>query len=66
MLNFSSRLDKEMFKNLKEIIDPKTEVAYICGPEAMIIDCKDALVDAGMSESSIKYELFTASVRTQR
>ena len=39
--------DKRCSRIFKEIIDPKTfEVAYICGPEAMIMDCKDALVEA--------------------
>ena len=64
---FAGRLDKERCSRIfKEIIDPKTfEVAYICGPEAMIMDCKDALVDAGMPESSVKFELFTASTKAE-
>ena len=64
---FAGRLDKERCSRIfEEIINPKAfEVAYICGPEAMIKDCKDALVDAGMPESSVKFELFTASTKTE-
>ena len=33
---------------------------YICGPEAMINNAKNTLIARGVSEESIKYELFTA------
>jgi len=60
---FAGRLDKERCLRLfNEIIDPKSfDVAYICGPEAMIMDCKEALVESGMNESQVKFELFTSS-----
>ena len=32
------------------------DAAYLCGPEAMIMSCKDALVEAGMAEE-MKFEL---------
>ncbi len=64
---FAGRLDKERCTRLfKEIIDPSSfDVAYICGPEAMIMDCKDALVESGMPESQVKFELFTSSTKAE-
>jgi len=64
---FAGRLDKERCSRLfKEIIDPKSfDVAYICGPEAMIMDCKDALLESGMPESQVKFELFTSSTKAE-
>lgn len=64
---FAGRLDKERCSRLfKEIIDPKSfDVAYICGPEAMIMDCKNALVESGMFESQVKFELFTSSTKAE-
>lgn len=60
---FSGRLDKERCEKIfKSIISPSIyDVAYLCGPEQMILDCKDALIEAGMDSSDIKFELFTAS-----
>jgi ring-1,2-phenylacetyl-CoA epoxidase subunit PaaE len=37
------------------------DLAYLCGPEAMINESKAILNASGMSTDSIKYELFTAS-----
>ena len=60
---FAGRLDKARSKRIfQEVLDPTTfDVAYLCGPEEMIMDCKESLVDAGMLESQVKFELFTAS-----
>lgn len=60
---FAGRLDKARSKRIfQEVLDPTTfDVAYLCGPEAMIMDCKESLVEAGMLESQVKFELFTAS-----
>ena len=60
---FSGRLDKERCNNIFDcILNPKDyNVAYLCGPEQMILDCKHALIEAGMDSSSVKFELFTAS-----
>ncbi|MBM72312.1 MAG: phenylacetic acid degradation protein [Crocinitomicaceae bacterium] len=62
---FAGRLDKERCSRIfNNIIDPSSyDVAYICGPEAMIMDCKDALVEAGMPASQVKFELFTSSTK---
>ena len=62
---FAGRLDKERCSRIfNDILDPNSfDVAYICGPEAMIMDCKDALVEAGMPEGQVKFELFTSSTK---
>jgi ring-1,2-phenylacetyl-CoA epoxidase subunit PaaE len=60
---FAGRLDADRCKRIfKEVIDPSNfDVAYLCGPEAMIMDCKESLVGAGMAEENVKFELFTSS-----
>lgn len=60
---FAGRLDKARSKRIfQEVLDPTTfDVAYLCGPEEMIMDCKESLVEAGMLEPQVKFELFTAS-----
>ena len=60
---FSGRLDSERLSRLfPEVISPASfDVAYLCGPESMISDCKSALTGAGMPDSAVKFELFTAS-----
>lgn len=60
---FSGRLDKERCEKIfKSVISPSDfDVSYLCGPEQMILDCKDALIEAGMDSSDVKFELFTAS-----
>jgi ring-1,2-phenylacetyl-CoA epoxidase subunit PaaE len=62
---FSGRLDKDRCSRMfNEIIDTTNfDVAYICGPEEMIMDCKAALVESGMPESQVKFELFTSSTK---
>lgn len=38
---------------------------YICGPEAMINNAKNTLIERGVVEEAIKYELFTASTNEE-
>lgn len=46
----------------KNIFDPKTtDEVFICGPESMLIDLKETLLDLGMPEKSIHFELFATS-----
>ena len=63
---FGGRLDKERCERIfKDVINPSNfDVSYICGPESMIMSCKDALVNASFPESKIKFELFTAATPT--
>lgn len=60
---FGGRLDRARFDRIfKEVISPSSyDVSYLCGPEEMILAGKDALLNAGMDESKIKFELFTTS-----
>ena len=60
---FSGRLDSKRLSRLfPEVISPTSfDVAYLCGPESMISDCRTALTGAGMPDSAVKYELFTSS-----
>ncbi len=60
---FSGRLDsKRLSRIFPEVISPSSfDVAYLCGPESMISDCRTALTGAGMPDSAVKYELFTSS-----
>ena len=47
---------------LKNLIDLETSSAYyLCGPEAMIQTVKEVLIEKGVDESKILYELFTAA-----
>lgn len=47
---------------LKNLIDLETSSAYyLCGPEAMIQTVKEILIEKGVDESKILYELFTAA-----
>ena len=59
----SGRLDQARCKGLLETFcqGRSLDAAYLCGPEAMIMSCKDALVAAGMAEGDVKFELFTAT-----
>ncbi|WP_407557105.1 2Fe-2S iron-sulfur cluster-binding protein [Winogradskyella sp. 4-2091] len=38
---------------------------YLCGPEQMIHTVKDVLIENGVKEKAIKFELFTAPVETE-
>lgn len=42
-----------------------TDLFYLCGPEAMIKNVSSTLIDKGISEDAIKFELFTASTNTE-
>ena len=59
----SGRLDQERCAQMLQTFcaEAKPDVAYLCGPEAMIMGCKDALVDFGLAEDQIKFELFTSA-----
>ena len=47
---------------LKNLIDLETSSAYyLCGPEAMIQTVKEVLIEKGVDESKILFELFTAA-----
>ena len=57
------RVDRENTNYvLKNLIDIETSSAYyLCGPEAMIQTVKEVLIEKGIDESKILFELFTAA-----
>ncbi|OUJ75771.1 1,2-phenylacetyl-CoA epoxidase subunit PaaE [Hymenobacter crusticola] len=62
------RLDKQKARLFLEKIIPAAEIdeAFLCGPEEMIFEVKDALTEAGVASDKIHFELFTSSNATQR
>jgi ring-1,2-phenylacetyl-CoA epoxidase subunit PaaE len=59
----SGRLDGERCASLLSTFfqGQTPDAAYLCGPEPMILACRDALVAHGMPESEVRFELFTTS-----
>ncbi len=56
---FSGRIDAEKCHALfGPWVDPAAEMAFICGPEAMMKDVAGALEQTGMPKDRIKFELF--------
>jgi ring-1,2-phenylacetyl-CoA epoxidase subunit PaaE len=50
-----------------KVIDPKSiSEAFLCGPEEMIMNAKDALIQAGVPEANVHYELFFSSIAAQK
>lgn len=60
---FSGRLDREKCDQLfSRWIDVKgADLAFICGPEPMMLAVSEALKAHGMDESAIKFELFSSA-----
>ena len=65
---FSGRLDREKCDALFERwIDVKgADLAFICGPEPMMLAVSDALKAHGMAEDAIKFELFKSPKSKKR
>ena len=63
----SGRLDKTRCAGLLSTFcqGRAIDAAYLCGPEGMIMECKDALMEAGVAEGDVRFELFTAAGGTQ-
>ena len=64
---FKGRLSAEKCKAFhNELINlKKLDEVFLCGPEQMIFDVKDALINEGVKASSIHFELFTSSSQTK-
>jgi ring-1,2-phenylacetyl-CoA epoxidase subunit PaaE len=60
---FSGRIDKKKINYfLEHIIDPKlTDEVFICGPEEMIMETKEAFLAKKIDPKHIHFELFTPS-----
>ena len=65
---FKGRLSAEKCKAFhNDLIDlKKLDEVFLCGPEQMIFDVKDALISEGVKASSIHFELFTSSSQTTK
>ena len=65
---FSGRLSAEKCRAYHQDLIDMTELdeVFLCGPEAMIFDIKEALIDIGLPENSIHFELFTTSASEKK
>ena len=65
---FKGRLSARKCKTFhNDLIDlKKLDEVFLCGPEQMIFDVKDALINEGVKASSIHFELFTSSSQTTK
>lgn len=61
---FNGHINADKIARLgKSLIDySQIAKAYICGPEEMIHSVKAALIEEGLTEAQVKFELFTSSV----
>jgi ring-1,2-phenylacetyl-CoA epoxidase subunit PaaE len=59
---FNGRLDEQRIARvLSSLVDPKgIDVAFICGPGAMMDNAERAMLDAGMPQQQVLVERFTA------
>jgi len=63
---FSGRINTEKCKELlaAKALNINSDDFYMCGPEEMVIDIKDFLLDNNKNSDAIHFELFTASEST--
>lgn len=61
---FEGRIDSARCRDLvTRFVTPEgREQYFICGPEAMILDVKSALLERGVAEDRVHFELFTTPV----
>ncbi|MBB85932.1 MAG: phenylacetic acid degradation protein [Xanthomonadales bacterium] len=61
---FNGRIDGEKCRQLlKRWVDPNTiDVAYICGPQSMMEQVQEHLLNEGLTRGQIKLELFAAAM----
>jgi ring-1,2-phenylacetyl-CoA epoxidase subunit PaaE len=61
LLNFG-RIDNEKLGDLEKIVNYNTlDEIFLCGPEEMIFCVRDYLLQKGISEKKIHFELFTSA-----
>lgn len=65
---FRGRLTADKCKAYhQDLVDMKElDEVFLCGPESMIFAIKDALIEIGLAEQSIHFELFTASTSEKK
>ncbi|MEQ9425937.1 MAG: 1,2-phenylacetyl-CoA epoxidase subunit PaaE [Cyclobacteriaceae bacterium] len=60
---YNGRIDKQKLTDFQALINYKTiDDAFICGPEEMMANLKDALIDLGFNAEKVHLELFTSPV----
>lgn len=65
-LNYG-RINTEKHKQLQQVINYTTiNEFFICGPEAMIFETRDYLLQLGINKKQIHFELFTSSQATTK
>ncbi|HWR33963.1 MAG TPA: 1,2-phenylacetyl-CoA epoxidase subunit PaaE [Chitinophagaceae bacterium] len=65
LLNFG-RIDTNKLNELKKLVDYSfIDETFICGPEEMIFCVRDYLLQKGISEKKIHFELFTSQGQKQ-
>jgi ring-1,2-phenylacetyl-CoA epoxidase subunit PaaE len=59
---FNGRLTKEKVQQLCKVLTPWESIdhVYICGPESMILDIKDEMLQHGLPPSQVHFELFNS------
>lgn len=57
----NGRIDAQKASELYDafLADDKIDEVFICGPEAMILGVKDSLIEKGVDEKHVHFELFT-------
>jgi ring-1,2-phenylacetyl-CoA epoxidase subunit PaaE len=64
----SGRIDRQKSDYLlSKVIDPATiSDCFLCGPEDMILNVKDSLLEAGVASERIHYELFFSATAAEK
>ncbi|MBB77483.1 MAG: phenylacetic acid degradation protein [Crocinitomicaceae bacterium] len=64
----NGRIDKEKTKLLFDAFLKNTKIdkTFICGPESMILDVKEALTEKGLNKEQILFELFTSPSKEKK
>jgi len=64
----NGRIDKQKTKLLFDVFLKNTMIdkTFICGPESMILDVKEALTEEGLNKEQILFELFTSPSKEKK
>jgi ring-1,2-phenylacetyl-CoA epoxidase subunit PaaE len=61
----NGRIDPDKLRELgKELVDiPSYDEAFVCGPESMTLEARDALIDLGIDTDHVHLELYGAHIQ---
>lgn len=64
----SGRIDREKMASFFQHVIPPSRIdeVFLCGPEAMIFNCREAALEAGIAQHRIHYELFYSAEAAAR